>query len=90
METRMESVGSGLPNAYPERTRITDGWLVVDEGERPVGQIRFFWVPVNKARLAIAGRFVDMEGLEPGALIQITAGRMFLLSWLWHSLLLPT
>ena len=81
VETRMESVGTGLPNAFPERTKTEDGWLVVDEGQRPVGPIRFFVVPINKPRLVIAGRLVDLMKLETGTLVQVSAEKMFLISW---------
>ena len=82
VETRMESVGTGLPNAHPERTRIEDGWIVVDEGERAVGPIRFYIVPMNEARLEIAGQPIDLTGLRPGVLVQIAAHKKRLLSWL--------
>jgi hypothetical protein len=82
VETRMESVGTGLPNAHPERTRIEDGWLVVDEKERAVGPIRFYIVPLNETQLEIAGQQIDLTGLRPGILVQITAHKKRLLSWL--------
>ena len=84
VETRMESVGTGLPNAYPERTRTEDGWLVVDEGQKPIGPIRFFVVPINKTRLSIAGRSIDLMNLKSGTLIQVSAERTFLITWLWN------
>ena len=84
VETRMESVGTGLPNAYPERTRTEDGWLVVDEGQKPIGPIRFFVVPINKTRLNIAGRSIDLMILKSGTLIQVSAERIFLITWLWN------
>lgn len=85
VETRMESVGTGLPNDFPERTRSEDGWLVVDEEQRPVGPIRFFMVPINKTRLTIAGRSIDLMNLKAGTLVQVSAGRMFLITWLWKA-----
>ena len=85
VETRMESVGTGLPNASPERTKTEDGWLVVDEEQRPVGPIRFFVVPINKTRLVIAGRSIDLMNLKAGTLVQISAERMFLISWFWDA-----
>ncbi len=85
VETRMESVGTGLPNAFPERTKTENGWLVVDEEQRPVGPIRFFVVPINKTRLVIAGRSIDLMNLKAGTLVQISAERMFLISWFWDA-----
>jgi hypothetical protein len=81
VETRMESVGTGLPNAHPERTRIEDGWMVVDEGDKAVGPIRFYIVPINETRLKIADQQIDLTGLRPGALVQIIAHKKRLLSW---------
>lgn len=85
IETRMESVGTGLPNAFPERTKTKDGWLVVDEGQRPVGPIRFFMLPLNKTRLTIADRLINMDSLKAGTLIQVSAERRFFVSWLWKA-----
>jgi len=85
VETRMESVGTGLPNAFPERTKTENGWLVVDERLRPVGPIRFFVVPINKTRLVIAGRLIDLMNLKAGSLVQVSAERMFLIAWLWNA-----
>lgn len=85
VETRMESVGSGLPNAFPGRTVVRNGWLVVDEGRRPVGSIRFFVVPINRIRLSIADRPVDLSGLDTGTLIQVAAERTHLMYWLLWS-----
>ena len=85
IETRMESVGTGLPNAFPERTHTKDGWLVVDEGQRPVGPIRFFMVPLNKSRLTIADRLINTDSLKTGTLIQVSAERLFLISWVWKA-----
>lgn len=84
VETRMASVGTGLPNAYPERTRIEDGWIVVDEREKPVGPIRFYIVPENQARLEIADHRIDLTGLRPGVLVHIAAHKKRLLTW-WVS-----
>ena len=85
VETRMESVGSGLPNALPGQAVVRNGWLVVDEGRRPVGSIRFFVVPINRIRLSIADRPVDLSGLDTGTLIQVAAERTHLMYWLLWS-----
>ena len=86
VETRMESVGTGLPNAVPERTRTENGWLVVDEGQKAVGTIRFFMVPINKTRLVIADRPIDLSRLKAGTTVQVSAERRSLISWLWKHL----
>ena len=61
VETRLESVGTGLPNAAPERSRYEGGWLVVNEENRPVESLRFFLVPINQTRLVIADQNVPLE-----------------------------
>lgn len=83
-QTRQASVGTGLPNTYPERTKIEDGWLVIDEQMRPIGRVRFYIVPINKTRLLLAGQEVDLSRLREGSLIQLTAERINRLEWfLW-------
>ena len=69
--------------ADKDRTRLENGWIVVDEELRPVGPIRFFIMPVNQTRLTIAARHIPVEQLEAGTLIQVEAMRTSALSWLW-------
>ena len=84
VETRLESVGTGLPNAAPEHSRYESGWLVVDEGDRPVGALRFFLVPINQTRLMIADQNVPLEGLAPGTLVEVSGQRLPRVRWwLW-------
>ena len=83
VDTRMESVGTGLPNAHPDRTVIENGWLVIDENKRPVGPFRFFVVPINQVQLVIANRRIDLSGLESGTLIEVSAVKMPWVKWLW-------
>jgi hypothetical protein len=84
VETRMESVGTGLPNAYPERTIKRNGYMVVDEKRRPVGSIRFFLAPINEVQLAVANHAVDTDNLEPGVLVEVAAKKIHLIRWiLW-------
>ena len=73
LKTRMQSAGTGLPNTAYDRTAIRDGWVEVDEARRPVGTIRFFFVPINQTRLVIAGRDIDLSAIEAGALLEISA-----------------
>jgi hypothetical protein len=82
LETRIESVGTGLPNASPKRTTKRNGWLVIDEGRRPMDSIRFFIVPINQTRLTIADQIIPLARLEGGSLIEVTAGKTRLLKWL--------
>lgn len=82
VETRMESVGTGLPNAHPDRTIIENGWLVIDEHKKPVGPFRFFVAPINQVHLIIADRPIDLTDLESGTLVQVSADKMPWAKWL--------
>ena len=87
VETRMESVGTGLPTTAVGRTRREDGWLVVDEGAKPIDALRFFMVPINQTKLTIADRAVDLTPLASGALIQIKVESMRGWAWLWYGVM---
>ena len=84
-QTRMSSVGTGLPNAFPERTVIKDGWAVIDEQMRPIGRFRFFIVPINKTKLRLGAVPVDLTALPTGALIELAVERPSRLNWLLWS-----
>jgi hypothetical protein len=84
-QTRMASNGTGLPNTYPGRTRKEGEWLVVDEGLKPVGPVRFFLASINQTKLSFGGRGVDLSGLKDGAVLQIQAERVSAWRWLlWN------
>ena len=85
VDTRMESVGTGLPNMHPDRTITKDGWLIIDEHNKAVGPLRFFVVPINQVQLTIAKQPIDLSGIESGTLIQVSAEKMKWGKWLWHS-----
>ena len=80
-ETRFTSVGAGLPNTAVERTRLEDGWFVVDEGLRKIEELRFFLSPVNRTHLTVGGRICSFESLDPGSLLVINVERMGWLKW---------
>ena len=82
-ETRMMSAGTGLPNNYPNRTRREGSWFVVDEEMREVGGFRFFMVPINRTRLAVAGEPVNLDTIKAGSIIQMDVERLSLLRWLF-------
>lgn len=82
IKTRMESVDTGLPKAFPNRTTTRNGWLVVDEGRRPVGSIRFFVVPINQTVLTIGERPVDLTLLEMGTSVEVAVERSNILYWI--------
>ncbi|MGD8883266.1 MAG: DUF1850 domain-containing protein [Desulfobacterales bacterium] len=86
LRTRMQSAGTGLPNSAYERTEIKNGWIEVDEAQRPVGTIRFFLMPINQTRLVIAGRETDLSSIEAGALLEISVEKRHLIQRLFDFL----
>ncbi len=90
IETKMESVGTGLPNTASDRTRLEDGQIVVDEKYQPLASLRFYLVPINQTRLMIAGQKVHIDDLEEGTLIEIAARNVSALKWLlWRYAAIP-
>lgn len=81
-ETRMTSVGTGLPNTYTARTRREGQWLVVDEGLATVPGFDFFISAVNATRLAVDGTAIAVERLASGSVIHIEVERVRLLEWI--------
>ena len=80
-ETRMTSVGTGLPNCEPGRTRREGEWIVVDEGEREIPDIRFYYTTVNQTRMTVAGRRLDFHAVRPGNLLRIGVEHPRLIQW---------
>ena len=81
-ETRYTSVGSGLPNSRPDKTRRENGWFIVDEDLKVNEELRFFISPVNRTRLIVDGRIFPLFRLDPGTLISIDVERMPIFRWL--------
>ena len=82
-ETRMTSVGTGLPNSSPERTRRDGEWIVVDEGLKKLEDgLRFYLSPVNQTRLIAAGQHISLEKIKAGSIILIDVERISLMKWL--------
>jgi hypothetical protein len=81
-ETRLASMGSGLPNTYTDRTRKDRGWLVVDEGMKPLGRVRFFLANINQTELKFGDRAVDLSGIKEGRILQIQAETVRTWRWL--------
>jgi hypothetical protein len=80
-ETRMTSVGTGLPNCEPDRTRRQGDWIVVDEGNQKIPGIRFYYADVNQTRLIVAGRPMDLDALRSGSLLLIDVETPRLYQW---------
>jgi len=82
-ETRMTSVGTGLPNSSPDRTRRDGEWIVVDEGLKKLEDgLRFYLSPVNQTRLIAAGQHISLEKIKAGSLILVDVERISLMKWL--------
>jgi hypothetical protein len=81
-ETRMTSVGTGLPNTYTARTRREGPWIVVDEGLTTIPGFDFFISDVNATRLAVDGTAIGVQTLASGSVIHIDVERVRLLDWL--------
>ena len=81
-ETRTTSVGTGLPNTYPDRTRREGDWFVVDEKMREIGGFRFFLSPINQTRLSTAGKPIELGSIKVGSIITMNVERVSLLRWL--------
>ena len=82
-ETRMTSVGTGLPNTRVAQTRQEGQWLVVDEGLANVSGFDFFIASVNATRLMVNGTAVAVDTLASGSVIRIDVERVRLLEWLF-------
>lgn len=80
-ETRMTSVGTGLPNCEPGRTRREGEWIVVDEGRRKLPAIRFYHTTVNQTRLTVAGQPLDFDAVQSGNLLLIGVEHPRLIQW---------
>ena len=81
-ETRMTSVGTGLPNTRVDKTRREGQWLVVDEGLTRIPGFDFFIASVNATRLVVNGTAVAVETLASGSVVRIDVERIRLLEWL--------
>lgn len=81
-ETRMTSVGTGLPNTYTARTRREGQWIVVDEGMTAVPGFDFFISAVNATRLSVDGIAIPVETLVTGSVIRLDVERVRLINWL--------
>ena len=82
-ETRMTSVGTGLPNSSPERTRRDGEWIVVDEGLKKLEDgLRFYLSPVNRTRLIVAGQHINLDKIKAGSILLVDVEKISLMRWL--------
>jgi len=84
-ETRMMSVGTGLPNTAPDRTRRDGRWMVVDEGMQVLPGMDFYLSTVNKTRITVDGSPLSLETVPSGSVIRLDVEKICLgRFWLWR------
>lgn len=84
-ETRMRSVGTGLPNTVPERTRHDDRWIVVNEGLQPLPGLDFYLSSINQTRITVDGSPLFLESVPSGSMIRLDVEKIRLgRLWLWQ------
>lgn len=79
VETRMTSVGTGLPNTFAGRTTIDGEWIVVDEELKALDAFRFFISKVNETVLETPGTVIDLMKLPSGTVITVGVEKVTLL-----------
>ena len=80
-ETRMTSVGTGLPNCEGNRTHREGEWMVVDEGNQKLPGLRFYYTTVNQTQLTVAGQEFEFDALRSGNLLLIAVETPRLFQW---------
>ncbi len=87
LETRMTSVGTGLPNTQSQRTRREGKWIVVDEGLKKIPSFDFFLSAINRTRLVVDDIPIPVETLSSGSVIRLDVEKVPLGQWLlWQCL----
>ena len=81
-ETRMTSVGTGLPNTRFGKTHQEGKWLVVDEEMARLPGLDFFVSARNQTQLLVNETAIAVEILASGSLIHIDVERVHFLKWL--------
>ncbi len=85
VQTRMTSVGTGLPNTLPGRTRREGDWIVVDEGFQEIPGFDFLLAPINRTRLVVRDTPIPVEDLASGSVIRLDVEKIRLGQWvLWR------
>jgi len=85
VETRMTSVGTGLPNTFSKRTSRDGKWIVVDEEKKEIDNFRFFISRVNNTYLTTPGGTIDLMTLPSGTVIVVGVERISLIRYLFFS-----
>lgn len=97
-ETWMMSVGTGMPNTEPKRTRREGEWIVVDEKNSILPDIRFYYVSINETYLKVNDQPLPLEMIRSGSLLRLGVETLWLAQWaqwlvtggIWQSVQSPT
>ena len=84
VETRMTSVGTGLPNTFSKRTSRDGKWIVVDEEKKEIDNFRFFISRVNNTYLTTPSGIIDLMTLPSGTVIVLGVEKISLISYLFY------
>ncbi|GEM_PF-1449567 len=84
VETRMTSVGTGLPNTFSKRTSRDGKWIVVDEEKKEIDNFRFFISRVNNTYLTIPSGIIDLMTLPSGTVIVLGVEKISLIRYLFY------
>jgi hypothetical protein len=82
VETRMTSVGTGLPNTFSKRTSRDGKWIVVDEEKKEIDNFRFFISRVNSTYLTTPDGTIDLMELPSGTIILVGVEKISLIRYL--------
>ncbi len=82
VETRMTSVGTGLPNTFSKRTTREGKWIVVDEENKKIDSFRFFISRVNTPFLSTPKGMIDLNLLPSGTIILLGVEKISQLRYL--------
>lgn len=81
VETRMTSVGTGLPNTFSQRTRREGQWIVVDEEHKEIDSFRFFISRINTPILTTPKEKLDLNILPSGTVILLGVEKISLIRY---------
>ncbi len=84
VETRMTSVGTGLPNTFSKRTSRDGKWIVVDEEEKEIENFRFFISRVNNTSLTTPDGIIDLMEFPSGTIIVLGVEKISLLRYFFY------
>ncbi|OEU49295.1 MAG: hypothetical protein BA862_07030 [Desulfobulbaceae bacterium S3730MH12] len=87
VETRMTSVGTGLPNTFSKRTSRDGKWIVVNEEKKEIDNFRFFISQVNDTYLTTPNGIIDLMTLPSGTVILLGVEKISFLHYFLNSIL---